>query len=73
MYGNSERLNNSLKVSIDWIAFTSTIITEVSEMISFLGYTNEDFLLLLYGVRRSAKYSYLPGVYRDAGFASGAE
>lgn len=46
MYGNSERLDNSLKVSIDWIAFTSTIINEVSEMISFLGYSNDDFLLL---------------------------
>ena len=46
MYGNTERLDNSLKVSIDWIAFTSTIITEVSEMISFLGYADEDFVLL---------------------------
>ena len=46
MYGNSERLDNSLKVSIDWIAFTSTIISEVSEMITFLGYSNDDFLLL---------------------------
>ena len=46
MYGNTERLDNSLKVSIDWIAFTSTIITEVSEMISFLGYASEDFVLL---------------------------
>lgn len=46
MYGNSERLDNSLKVSIDWIAFTSTIITKVSEMISFLGYTTKDFVLL---------------------------
>ena len=46
MYGSSERLDNSLKVSIDWIAFTSTIITEVSEMISFLGYKNDDFLPL---------------------------
>ena len=46
MYGSSERLDNSLKVSIDWIAFTSTIINEVSEMITFLGYSNDDFLLL---------------------------
>ncbi len=46
MYGNSENLDNSLTASIDWIAFTSTVIPDVKEMISFLGYSVEDFLLL---------------------------
>lgn len=46
MYGNSENLDNSLTASIDWIAFTSTVISDVKEMISFLGYFPEDFLLL---------------------------
>lgn len=46
MYGNSENLDNSLTASIDWIAFTSTIISNVKEMISFLGYAAEDFILL---------------------------
>lgn len=62
MYGNSERLDNSLKVSIDWIAFTSTIITEVSEMISFLGYTNDDFLLMTKGANGYKKMHRLESV-----------
>ncbi|MCM1233124.1 MAG: replication initiation factor domain-containing protein [Ruminococcus flavefaciens] len=49
MYGNSENLDNSLSVSIDWIAFTSTLITSVSEMISFLGYPENSFLQLSKG------------------------
>lgn len=49
MYGNSENLNNSLTVSIDWIAFTSTLINSVSEMIAFLGYPESSFLQLSKG------------------------
>lgn len=49
MYGNSENLDNSLTASIDWIAFTSTVIPSVSEMISFLGYAENDFLQLSRG------------------------
>lgn len=61
MYGNSERLDNSLKVSIDWIAFTSTIISEVSEMISFLGYSCSDFMPLPKGANGYKKMYRLEG------------
>lgn len=61
MYGNSERLDNSLKVSIDWIAFTSTIISEVSEMISFLGYSGSDFMPLPKGANGYKKMYRLEG------------
>ena len=33
--------------------------------------TDKNILLLQHGVWRRAKYPYLPGVYRYAGFASG--
>ncbi len=46
MKENTEYLDNSLTASIDWIAFTSTIIPDVKEMISFLGYSETDFLKL---------------------------
>lgn len=46
MCKNSEYLNNSLTASIDWIAFTSTIISNVREMIEFLGYSEADFVAL---------------------------
>ena len=49
MYGNYEILDNSLSVSIDWIAFTSTLIPTVSEMIGFLGYPESSFLQLAKG------------------------
>lgn len=49
MYGNSENLDNSLTASVDWIAFTSTLVPSVAEMISFLGYSASDFLLLSRG------------------------
>lgn len=49
MFGNSENLDNSLSVSIDWIAFTSTLISTVPEMISFLGYPDASFLPLSRG------------------------
>lgn len=46
MFGNSENLDNSLTASIDWIAFTSTIIPSMKEMAEFLGYRESDFQLL---------------------------
>lgn len=46
MFGNSENLDNSLTASIDWIAFTSTVISDIKEMAEFLGYRESDFLLL---------------------------
>lgn len=61
MYGNSEYLDNSLTASIDWIAFTSTIITDVREMISFLGYSEADFLLLPKGSNGYKKMHRLTG------------
>ena len=42
-------MNNSLTASIDWIAFTSTLIPNVSEMISFLGYPESSFVQLSKG------------------------
>ncbi len=61
MYGNSENLDNSLTASIDWIAFTSTIIQNVSEMIAFLGYPASDFLLLSRGANGYKKMYRLEG------------
>lgn len=61
MYGNSENLDNSLIASVDWIAFTSTIISTVSEMISFLGYLDSDFLLLSRGANGYKKMHRLEG------------
>ena len=61
MYGNSENLDNSLTASVDWIAFTSTIIPNVSEMISFLGYADSDFLLLSRGANGYKKMHRLEG------------
>lgn len=49
MSENKEYLENSLTASIDWIAFTSTIILDVKEMISFLGYSEQDFLKMARG------------------------
>lgn len=49
MKENTEYLDNSLTASIDWIAFTSTIIPDVKEMIAFLGYQESDFLKLARG------------------------
>ncbi len=46
MIGNSALLENSLEVSVDWIAFTSMSIKTVEEMFDFLGYPAQDFQLL---------------------------
>lgn len=46
MLGNKTNLKNRLVASIDWIAFTSTIISSAREMFEFLGYTEQDFQLL---------------------------
>lgn len=61
MLGNTSFLKNSLAVSIDWIAFTSTIIPDAREMFEFLGYSDKDFQLLPKG---SSGYSK---VYRLIG------
>lgn len=61
MLGNNTTLKNKLKASIDWIAFTSTIITNVREMIEFLGYKEEDFQLLPKGANGYSKVYRLKG------------
>lgn len=61
MYGNSENLHNSLSASIDWIAFTSTIIPNMKEMAEFLGYRECDFLLLPRGANGYKKMYRLDG------------
>lgn len=62
MYGNSENLHNSLTASIDWIAFTSTIIPTMKEMAEFLGYQESDFLLLPRGANGYKKMYRLDGL-----------
>lgn len=61
MYGNSENLDNSLTASVDWIAFTSTIIPDMKEMAEFLGYRESDFLLLPRGANGYKKMYRLEG------------
>ncbi len=61
MYGNSEYLDNSLSASIDWIAFTSTIIPNMKEMAEFLGYRESDFQLLPRGANGYKKMYRLDG------------
>ena len=61
MYGNSENLDNSLTASVDWIAFTSTLIPNVAEMISFLGYSADDFLMLSRGANGYKRMHRLEG------------
>ena len=46
MLGNNAIRTNGLSVSIDWIAFTTPVTKEVSEVFDFLGYASEDFQLL---------------------------
>lgn len=61
MLGNKSTLKNKLKASIDWIAFTSTILTSVREMMEFLGYKEEDFQLLPKGANGYSKVYRLNG------------
>lgn len=61
MYGNSDCLHNSLTVSIDWIAFTSTVIPTPEEMAAFLGYSIGDFVLLPKGAQGYRKMHRLNG------------
>ncbi len=46
MFGDNATLTNALSVSIDWIAFTTVSVKDVSEVFSFLGYQSTDFLQL---------------------------
>lgn len=62
MLGYSDYFDNSLEASIDWIAFTSTLITQVEEMISFLGYAPSDFLQLPKGANGYKKMHRLTGL-----------
>lgn len=61
MAGNYKNLKNKLKVSVDWIAFTSTIITNVREMIEFLGYKEADFQILPKGANGYSQLYRLKG------------
>lgn len=62
MNGNNAILDNSLTVSVDWMAFTSVTVKDVSEIFSFLGYQASDFLQLPKGAN-----GYMT-VYRLKGF-----
>lgn len=55
MLGKDAKLKNGLVTSIDWIAFTSVLVADVKEMIEFLGYGQDDFLLLPKGANGYAK------------------
>lgn len=61
MLGNKANLKNKLKVSIDWIAFTSTIVSTAREMIEFLGYKEIDFQVLPKGANGYSKVYRLKG------------
>lgn len=43
MEGISKNLENGLKVSIDWLSFTITELSYVKDVLSLLGYSQEDF------------------------------
>ncbi len=61
--GNEKQLNNNLLVSIDWMAFTSTVMQEAGEMIEFLGYSTSDFQLLpkgAHGYRKMYRLNSFP-------------
>lgn len=62
MLGNKKSLPNNLVTSIDWIAFTSTVISNAGEMMEFLGYLPNDFQALPKGANGYKK------MYRLAGF-----
>lgn len=61
MLGNKANLKNRLQVSVDWIAFTSTIVSSVKDMIEFLGYSEKDFQVLPKGANGYAKVYRLKG------------
>lgn len=61
MLGNQITRSNGLSVSIDWIAFTSTLVSSVEEMIEFLGYTIGDFCLMPKGAQGYLKMHRLNG------------
>ena len=61
MLGNCAIRNNGLSVSVDWIAFTTVTVREVSEVFEFLGYAADDFLLLPKGANGYMKLYRLKG------------
>ena len=46
MLGNQVSRENGLTVSIDWMAFTSTLMSSAEEAMEFLGYSPADFQLM---------------------------
>ena len=61
MLGNQAARSNGLYASVDWMAFTSTIIPSAEEMIQFLGYFPGDFQLLPKGAHGYKKMYRLNG------------
>lgn len=49
MEGSYETLENNLNVSIDWLSFTITALSNIDEVISFLGYNRMDFDNMAHG------------------------
>lgn len=61
-FGNQDTRSNNLVASIDWIAFTSTVISSAEEMMNFLGYFSGEFVAMPKGA-----YGY-KHMYRLNGF-----
>lgn len=61
MLGNQVKRANGLSVSIDWIAFTSNVVSSVDEIIEFLGYSPADFQLMPKGAQGYKKMHRLNG------------
>jgi len=61
MLGNQVTRANGLSVSIDWIAFTSNVVSSVEELIEFLGYSPADFQLMPKGAQGYKKMHRLNG------------
>lgn len=49
MEGNYEKLSNKLTVSIDWLSFTLTSVTDIDDVLEMLGYTRMDFDNMAHG------------------------
>ena len=49
MKGNLKELENGLIVSVDWLSFTITSLSDVDDVIAFLGYSRMDFDNMAHG------------------------
>ena len=49
MEGNLQKLGNRLNVSVDWLSFTLTLVTDIDEVLDMLGYNRMDFDNMAHG------------------------